>query len=140
MTKPCSIPIDTETSALTPRQEAVALGVAAGLSLAAAARKSNVGVPTVKHWSASIPAFRRRIQELRSELTFQALGRLVDSMAAAADTLAFLSRKGKSETVRLGAARAVLELGNKLRESIELEERLAALEVNYPTNPRRIRA
>jgi hypothetical protein len=30
--------------------------------------------------------------------------------------------------VRLGAARAVLELGTKLREAAELEARLAALE------------
>ena len=42
--------------------------------------------------------------------------------------MSHLSRKGKSETVRLSAARAVLELGTKLRESVELEERIAALE------------
>jgi hypothetical protein len=30
--------------------------------------------------------------------------------------------------VRLGAARAVLEIGMKVRETAELEERLAALE------------
>jgi hypothetical protein len=30
--------------------------------------------------------------------------------------------------VRLGAARAVLEMGMKVRESADLEERLAALE------------
>jgi hypothetical protein len=30
--------------------------------------------------------------------------------------------------VRLGAARAVLEIGMKVRESADLEERLAALE------------
>jgi hypothetical protein len=123
-----SIPFDAETPTLSPRQEAVALGVASGLSLAAAARKAKVGVPTAKTWSASLPAFRRRIQELRAEMTSQALGRLVEGMVSAADTLAYLCRKGKSEMVRLGAARALLELGTTLRESVAFEERLAALE------------
>ena len=119
---------DTENGALSPRQEAVALGVASGLSLAAAARKAKAGVPTAKTWSATLPAFRRRVRELRAEMTSQALGRLVDGMSSAADTLGYLSRKGKSETVRLSAARAVLELANKTRENVEMEERLQALE------------
>jgi hypothetical protein len=36
--------------------------------------------------------------------------------------------RAKSRSVRLGAARAILELGTKLRESVELEQRIAALE------------
>ena len=122
------IPNDTKNRALSPAQEAVALGVASGLSLAASARKAKVGVPTAKTWSSTLPAFRRRVRELRAEMTSQALGRLVDGMSSAADTLGYLSRKGKSETVRLSAARAVLELANKTRENVELEERLQALE------------
>jgi len=47
---------------------------------------------------------------------------------ASAGTLGYLCRKGKSEMVRLSAARAVLELGTKLRENVELEVRIAALE------------
>ena len=123
-----TIPNDTENSPLSPRQEAVALSVASGLSLAAAARKAKVGVPTAKHWSATLPDFRQRVQQIRAEMTSQALGRLVDGMASAADTLGYLTRKGKSEMVRLSAARAVLELANKTRENVELEERLRALE------------
>lgn len=122
-----TIPNDAENGALSARQEAVALGVASGLSLAAAARKSKVGVPTAKTWSATMPAFRRRVQELRAEMTSRALGRLADGMAFAADTLRKLLT-AKSEMVRLSAARSVLELGNKLRESVELEERLQTLE------------
>ena len=54
--------------------------MASGLSLTAAARQAKVGVPTAKHWSATLSVFRRRVQELRAEMTSQALGRLVDSM------------------------------------------------------------
>jgi hypothetical protein len=59
-------------------------------------------------------------------------------MASAADTLASLSQEAVSESVRLSAARAVLELGTKLRESIELEERIAVLESDQ--SPTRFRS
>lgn len=48
-------------------------------------------------------------------------------MAFAADAIRKLLT-AKSEAVRLSAARAVIELGTKLRESVELEERISALE------------
>jgi hypothetical protein len=56
------------------------------------------------------------------------VGKLADNMAESADVLRQLLAAGVKETVRLGAARANLELGVKLHESVELEERLAALE------------
>jgi hypothetical protein len=49
-------------------------------------------------------------------------------MVEAADTLRQLARKGSSESVRLGAARSILEFGVKLRDSVEMEERVAELE------------
>ena len=82
----------------------------------------------IKTWLATQPTFLWRIQELRSEMTVRALGKLVDGMVNAAETLGFLCREGKSEMVRLSAARAVLELATKIRETVELEERIAALE------------
>jgi flagellar motility protein MotE (MotC chaperone) len=57
----------------------------------------------------------------------RAVGRLADQSAKAVDTLVGLLG-AESESARLGAARSILELGTKLRESTEIEERLAALE------------
>ena len=57
----------------------------------------------------------------------QALGRMADGMSGAADALRKLL-KAKSESVRLGACRAMLELGVKLREAVDHEERLQAVE------------
>jgi hypothetical protein len=71
--------------------------------------------------------FRRRVAELRAEMVARAMGRLVDGMTEAADTLRKLLR-AEGESVRPGAARTILELGNRLREAVELEERLSALE------------
>lgn len=113
---------------LSPKQEAVAVSLAAGMTIQAAAAKHKAGLTTVKTWLSTLPAFPRRVSELRGEMTTQALGRLIDGMTSAADTLGFLARKGKSETVRLMAARAVIELGTKMREAAQLEERVAALE------------
>jgi transposase-like protein len=113
---------------LSPKQEAAALALARGASLSEAAQESGAGERTIKTWTASLPGFNHRVNELRAEMTSRALGRLSDSMTSAADTLGYLSRKGTSEMVRLSAARAVLELGTKLREAVELEERIAALE------------
>jgi hypothetical protein len=84
------------------------------------------------------PAFRRRVGELRAEMVQRALGRMADGMAEAADVLRQLLAAGTPATVRLGACRALLELGVKLRESVELEARLGALEDE--AHVRRLRA
>jgi hypothetical protein len=117
-----------ENGPLTPKQEAAALALAAGGTHAAAARKAGCGDRTIRTWQADPGgAFARRVAQLRSEMSARACGRLADGMAAGADTLRALL-KARSEQVRLGAARALLELGVKLRESVELEERVRALE------------
>jgi hypothetical protein len=125
--KPESAPDGPVSGDLSPKQEAAALALAAGHPLRVAAKQSGAGARTIKTWTATVPAFGRRVAELRAEMTARAVGRLADGMSFAADTLRKLLT-AKSETVRLGAARAVLEIGNKLRESIELEERITALE------------
>jgi hypothetical protein len=58
----------------------------------------------------------------------RALGKLADGMADAGDVLRALLGAEIPPAVRLGACRTMLELGTKLRESVELESRLAALE------------
>src|SRR5262245_51311891 len=116
---------------LTPRQDAVALELAAGASLHEAARRTGAGERTIKTWTAAKPQFARRVAELRAEMTSRALGRLIDGMALAADTLRKLLT-AKSEMVRLGAARSVIELGTRVREIVELEERISALELRAP--------
>jgi hypothetical protein len=89
--------------------EALALALAAGQTLHAAA--INVGVSertAARRWAT--PAFRLRVSQLRGELIERGLGRLAESMAAAGDVLRNLF-DAESESVRLGAARSVLELG-----------------------------
>jgi hypothetical protein len=106
--------------------EALALAVASGQTLRDAAAATGIGERTATRRCAD-PAFRRRVAELRGSMVQLALGRMADGMAEAADKPRQLLA-ADSESVRLGAARALLELGVKLRESVELAERLDALE------------
>jgi hypothetical protein len=106
--------------------ETLALALATGQTLRAAAEAIGIGERTAtRRWADA--AFRRRVAELRGDMVQRSLGRMADGMSDAAAKLRELLG-AESETVRLGAARALLELGVKLRESVELEERLAELE------------
>jgi hypothetical protein len=104
----------------------LAAALAGGQSLRDGAVTAGLSARTAnRRWAE--PAFRRRVAELRSGAIEQATGKMADSMAEAASTLRALL-KAQSEAVRLGAAKAALELGLKLRENLDLEQRLAALE------------
>jgi hypothetical protein len=106
--------------------EPLALALAAGRTLRDAAASVGVAERTAtRRWAD--PEFRSRVAELRGEMVGQALGRMADGMGEAAAKLRELL-SAKSESVSLGAARALLELTVKLRETTELEQRLAALE------------
>lgn len=106
--------------------ETLALALAAGDSITDAAAKAGMSERTAYRRRAD-PTFRQRVEQLRAEMIGRAMGRMADSMTEAANALrALLS--AQSESVRLGACRAMLELGVKLREAVEFEARLAELE------------
>lgn len=71
--------------------------------------------------------FKKRVADARAAMVSRVVGQLADASTTAAATLRRLLN-ADSENVRLGAARAILELGSKLREGEELEQRIAALE------------
>jgi hypothetical protein len=106
--------------------EALALALATGQTLRAAAEATGIGERTATRRAAE-PAFRRRVAELRGEMVPRALGRMADGMSDAAGALCRLL-DAESESVRLGAARSLLELGVKLREPVELAGKVDELE------------
>jgi hypothetical protein len=105
---------------------ALVAALAAGGTVEAAAKSADVSVATA-HRRLNDPAFRRRVDEARADAVSRAVARLSATSTLAADTLRELL-KARSETVRLGAARAILELGSRLREQEDLAERIAELE------------
>ena len=100
--------------------------LAGGRSVRDAARQADISERTAYRRLAD-PAFRRAVQDARSRIVAEATGRLAALSTAAAEALGRLLR-AKSENVRLSAARAVLELQGRLRETEELEQRIAELE------------
>jgi hypothetical protein len=108
------------------RDDALAMALAGGRTLRDAAATAGVAERTAtRRWSD--PNFRRRVVELRAAAVERATGKMADGMTEAADVLRKLLA-AESESVRLGACRTMLELGVKLRESVELEQRLQTLE------------
>src|SRR6516162_2971820 len=106
--------------------EALALAVATGQTLRDAAAAVGVSERTAaRRWADA--AFRLRVSNLRTEMVQRSLGRMADGMSDAAAKLRELL-SAASESVRLGAARALLELGAKLRETVELGSKVEELE------------
>lgn len=106
--------------------DAFVIAYASGTSLREAARTAGISESTA-YRRLKDPAFRRRVSEIRTSFLNEAVGRLCEAANKAVSTLEALLN-ARSESVRLNAARAILELGPKLREQTELEERITALE------------
>jgi transposase len=100
--------------------------LASGASIKDAAKMAGIGERTA-HRRLSEPEFQQRIAELRMQLLSEAVGRLTDATTEAAETMRSLLQS-KSGSVRLSAARAIMEYAPKLREAVELERRMAQIE------------
>jgi HEAT repeat protein len=92
-----------------------------------AARQAGISAATAYRRLAD-PDFGQRLQKMRGDMVSRTAGTLTAAASEAVRTLLELLKNPTSSAVRLGAARAVLEIGMKLREMSDLEERLSALE------------
>ena len=100
--------------------------LAAGSSVEDAARTADVSTRTAYRRLAD-PTFAGRLAQARDELISAALGELVECASEAVATLRELL-SASDERVRLGAAKSTLEQLLRLRETLTLSQRLAALE------------
>jgi hypothetical protein len=107
--------------------ESLVLALACGASVEAAARQCKLHERTV-YRRLEDPVFRARVQEARGEMVKRSAGLLTAAAGESVRTLMALQKAPTPPAVRLGAARAVLELGIKVRELVDLETRIAALE------------
>src|SRR5262245_53133480 len=107
--------------------ETLILALACGATVEAAARQCQVSERTV-YRRLEDSAFRQRVQEARAEMVKRSAGMLTAAAGESVRTLLSLQKESVPPAVRLGAARAVLELGIKVRELVDLESRIAALE------------
>ena len=108
------------------REELLVGYLAAGHSKTHAGRLVGMSSATVRRRLAD-DGFKRRVQERRRELLEETSAGLAAGAREAVATLRHLLT-GETDTVRLSAAKSLLELAVKYRGEIELEERIAALE------------
>lgn len=106
--------------------EVLLLHLAAGKSVRTAARLANVSERTAFRRLEDV-AFKARIQEIRASMMGRASGKLASGAVSAAAALIRLLRS-QNEAIVCQSARALLDLNNKLRDSIIFDERLRALE------------
>jgi AcrR family transcriptional regulator len=107
--------------------QALLVALACGATVEAAARNAGVSQATV-YRRLQDPEFQKRVQQVRSDMVQRTAGMLTAASMEAVKTLLELQKTPVPAAVRLGAARSVIELGTKLRETAEFEARLAILE------------
>ena len=118
------------------------LALACGSTVENAAAKAGIS-PRTAHRRLETPAFQRRLSEIKTDMVKRAAGMLTAASMESIKTLLALQESKIPPATRLGAARSVLELGTRLRESAELHERLDALEERLtddtaPSGPSRL--
>jgi hypothetical protein len=114
--------------------EPLAVQVSAGYSIRAAADVIGCALQTAYNISAS-HEFKQRVAEIRSEITYQAVGRLADSASLAVDTLRELTDAANEPSIRLNASKAILAALPTMTEFGELRARVDAIE-SGSTKPR----
>ncbi len=108
-------------------QEPLLLALACGATVEAAARQCGLSDRTV-YRRLKEPAFQARLKQVRSDMIRRSAGLLTAASGEAVRTLLALMKESSPASVRLGAARAVMEIGMKVRELAELEAEVRALE------------
>ena len=89
---------------------ALIVALATGKTYREAAAAAHVSERTVERRMAD-QAFRAQVAEARGEMVDRAVGQASDSMADAITTLQTLMRSAESDSVKLRAARTILEFG-----------------------------
>jgi type II secretory pathway component PulF len=107
--------------------EVLLTALACGATVDSAAHSAGMSARTV-HRRLKEPAFQERLQQTRTDMLQRTAAMLTAAGLESVKTLITLQQTSNPGSVRLGAARSVLEMGAKVREASELAQRLAALE------------
>jgi hypothetical protein len=107
--------------------EKLMLALACGATVDVAARQAGISSSTVIRRRAD-PEFQRRLRAIRGEMIERTAGALTAAATESVRTLLELQKPAAPPAVRLGAARAILEVGLRIRELVDLEVDMNALE------------
>lgn len=106
---------------------AILMALACGATIEGAAVKAGVGPGTVRRRLAN-PTFAKQLQDIRAAMVQRTAAVLTAAASEAVKTMLELQSPASPPGIRLGAARAIIELGVRLRDAAELQDRISALE------------
>jgi transposase len=118
--------------------EQLAAALAGGATVRQAAKAAGVSEQTA-HRRQDDPEFVKRVEELRADMTAAACGRLSKNMTKAADVLAELL-DAKDLGLRYKAAAKLLELSLRVKDAVEMEQRVRELEADRSERERERRS
>jgi len=117
-----------EKGTLSPRQKVYVQARASGATIEAARQAIGLSHTQAYRWEAK-PLVREAIAELQALALGDVTRRLTTESLSAVDTLAEVHKdKLSAGAVRVSGAKALLELGFKSRELLDLETRLQDIE------------
>ena|SRR6185437_1139245 len=114
-------------------EEPLLLALACGATVEAAARQCGISERSA-YRRLHDPEFKKRLEKVRADMVERSSGMLTAAAGEAVRTLLALQKEATPAAVRLGAARAILEIGIKIRQMVELEKRLEELEAMIEQN------
>lgn len=98
------------------QEDALVLALACGATVEAAAKQCGVCERTVSR-RLKDPKFKRRLAKVQADIVERTVGALTAASMESVRTLLDLQKLTTPSATRLGAAKAVLELGMKAREA-----------------------
>lgn len=110
--------------------EQLLIALACGSTVENAAKKAGIAESTV-YRRLRDQEFQQRLDEVRRDMVERASSMLTAAAMEAVRALVELLGKDSPPATRLGAARAVLEIGLRMREAVDLEQRLHDLEAMH---------
>lgn len=122
--------------AFTTQEAAFVDALASGKTIREAAKANGIAYNTARRWRRR-PEIQAAIRELARDAVQSGTLALGQGARVAAKTLrAIASGKAQASGPRVTACRAILEIGLRVLEVEELEERVAALEAKLTANTR----
>lgn len=107
--------------------ELAVVALASGLTQVAAAKAAGIGPRTLTRWLRTDPEFRAQLEQARAAVFERAADTAASRVEQALATLESLLTS-EFEFARLGAARAIVESACRLREIVDLSERVSRIE------------
>ena len=116
-----------------PNQQHAAIMLASGATVVAAAKKLRLNKRTIYYWLTD-DEFKRYVNKLRGALMDESMGIIASITTKAARTLDKLL-DNPEPAVQLKAANSIFDTAFKMREHVEFDQRIAAVEGRHGLDP-----